>query len=256
MHNAARELFISRQRVVCVCTKCVAHSLGRQRTATITEDGASVDEPFSTMFAALTLLTAPTSLSIATASNGLRAFERTSASSCKLCGAARRHGWMERVAASPNPCQVSDFFEAPIHLIPADTNGQEGGRPSAGTGAGRGRPTSNLVRRRGESRSASRRSQEKGRDAPAAAVAATCSAAARERDGAAARLGVRSRFGRARAAKDAAREIPREVSVDAARYGRAAGRRADGGGARVQGRGAQGVWQRAHPDKGGAPRLG
>ena len=43
-------------------------------------------------------------------------------------------------------------FEAPIHLIPADTNGQEGGRPSAGTGAGRGRPTSNLVRRRGESR--------------------------------------------------------------------------------------------------------
>ena len=38
--------------------------IGRQRTATMTEEGASVDEPFSTMLAILTLSTAPLSLSI------------------------------------------------------------------------------------------------------------------------------------------------------------------------------------------------
>ena len=37
---------------------------GRQRTATMTEEGASVEEPFSTMLTALTFSTAPLSLSI------------------------------------------------------------------------------------------------------------------------------------------------------------------------------------------------
>ena len=38
---------------------------GRQRTATMTEEGASVDEPFSKMLAILTFSTAPLSLSMA-----------------------------------------------------------------------------------------------------------------------------------------------------------------------------------------------
>ena len=204
-----RELFISRQRVVCVC-ECVC--------GTLTRTAANGNHHGRRRIGRRAFLDDVRRFDLVDGAHELvhrDGFQRPSRglrpSGPRLT--ASTQGSSLGPQADKDLARERPIFEAPIHLIPADTNGQEGGRPSAGTGAGRGRPTSNLVRRRGESRSSSRRSQEKGRDAPAAAVAATCSAAARERDGAAARLGVRSRFGRARAAKDAAREIPREVSV-------------------------------------------
>ena len=45
--------------------RAAADSHGRQRTATITDEGASVDEPFSTMLTAFTFSMAPFSLSMA-----------------------------------------------------------------------------------------------------------------------------------------------------------------------------------------------